>query len=115
MYREREGERKFDRVGETFTREGSFGKYESQDWRGKGARYSVRCALVFTELCAPAFSKETHGGLYSVYTPIEIDIPGKVGAQQNQRNNGSAGSTFAEHGGITGKTARDLIRLFLPS
>lgn len=33
---------------------------------------------------ATAFSKETHGGLYSVYTPIEIDIPRKVGAQQNQ-------------------------------
>lgn len=30
--------------------------------------------------------------------PIEIDIPGKVGPQQNQRNNGSAGvCTFTEH------------------
>lgn len=57
-----------------------------------------------------AFSKETHGGLYSVYTPIEIDIPGKVGAQQNQRNNASAGihSPSTE---ITDKTARDLIQL----
>lgn len=49
------------------------------------------------------------GELYSAYTPgIEIDIPRKVGPQQNERNNASRGILLSSIG-IAGKTARDLI------
>lgn len=81
--------------------ERGFSKYVHTRTRflARGARYSfVRAGARASYAGCTASLKEIHGGLYSVYTPIEIDIPGKVGAQQNQPNNASAGMLFAEHG-----------------
>ena len=71
-------------------------RFVTKGCKVRARRYSPRCELWFTVLATPewkAFRRKPTAGLYSVYykRPIEIDIPGKVGPQQNQRNNGSAG------------------------
>lgn len=72
------------------------------------------------DLVAPArryvSPKGIRVGLYSAYTPIEIDIPRKVGPQQNEEEQCITRHTFAspESGGIAGKTARDLIHSVIP-
>lgn len=75
----------------------------------RGEVWRARCQAVVVE----GFSKETYGGLYSVYTRgrLKSIFPARSGPQQNQRNNGSADVYVHDTSTkITGGTARDLIQ-----